>query len=648
MNIKILDSWLREYLKTDATAKEIAKALSLTSVSIERVEPYKQDWTYDIEVTTNRPDLASVNGLAREAGAVLPQQELNANYLPLKTKTVTADGKAKLQVENNPNLVNRICAVVMEVILQPSPEEVKDRLEASDIRSINNLIDITNYVMRITGQPTHVMDYDRLGPHLKIREARKGEEITTLDKKTYVLSGGDIVAENKNGEIVDLLGIMGLENSVVIDQTKRIVFFINNVNSTKVRKTSMEQGIRTEAVQLNEKHLDPELCEEALYLGIELYKEFAQGKVISEIIDIYPNIPQTKQVTVQLEKINRVIGIDVPTTQSIEILTKLGFTVEQKGETLIVTVPTFRLYDVGLPEDIIEEIARVYGYHNLPSKLPLLNTQQPKPLVNVFYWETRVKHALKYWGFTEVYTYSMVSENLYEGPLENAVTIANPLNEDLVYLRRNVVPSLLHVLSENKQREHIQIFEIANVYDKKENKLPEEIRFIAGIVKSPHTSFFTVKGYIEQLLKDLGITDYEFRPSTENSDGADIFLANNKKVGAIEILDENLIDFEMNFDLLCEFATLKKMYIPVSKFPPILEDISLEIPAKIQTGEVIAEIKKQNSLIKEATLLDRYEHSRTFHIVYQDENKNLTNEEVKEIHNKILQSLHNKWGTREK
>ncbi|HUD44461.1 MAG TPA: phenylalanine--tRNA ligase subunit beta [Patescibacteria group bacterium] len=710
MNIKILDSWLKEYLETKATAQEIAKELSLTSVSIERVEPYKNDWTYDIEITTNRPDLASVNGLAREAGAVLPQNGIKATYKPLQLKfsssdtasgggiekrtgfstSLEQDNKAKLDIQVNTKFVNRICAVVMDVQIAKSPEQIKDRLESSDIRSINNLIDITNYVMRVTGQPTHVFDYDRLGSDkLIIREAKKDEEITTLDNKTYKLLGGEIVAENAKGEIVDLLAIMGLANSVVTEKTKRIVFFVNNIDSSKVRKASMELGIRTQAAQLNEKHLDPNLCETALQYGIQLYEQLAHGKIVSQIIDIYPNKLTEKQVKVNLQKINSVIGVEVPKQQSVDILKKLGFGVEsddprhaelvsasavipaqagiQKRKSwilnqvqddklsvqndnlyLLVTVPTIRAYDINLQEDIIEEIARIYGYHNLPSKLPLLNTIQTQQQgKNQYYWEQKSKNALKYWGFTEVYTYSMVPENLYEGPLDKAVTIANPLNEEFVYMRKTLVPSLLQVLSENKSFESVKIFEIANVYNKRENKLPEEVRMLAGVIRQPQISFFTVKGYVEQLLKDLGITAVSFKPTDQGGNGASIYIS-KQYLGEIEILDPNLINFELNFELLIKHASLKKTYIPAAKFPPILEDISLIAPAEVLTEDLIKEISKQNPLISEVTFLDRYENTRTFHVVYQDRTKNLTTEEVKHIHSAILQSLHKKWGIKEK
>ncbi len=653
MNIKILDSWLKEYLHTPASAQEIAKQISLTSVSIERVEKQNDDFIYDIEVTTNRPDLACVDGLAREAGAVLPQNGLEATYKPLiipsEIKKSTDSDTADLSITIKSPAVNRVCAVVMEVQIGKSPQYISERLESSEIRSLNNLIDITNYVMRVTGQPTHVFDYDRLGGNeLIIREAKLGEKITTLDNKTYKLNGGEIVAENKKGEIIDLLAIMGLKNSVVTDQTKRIVFFVNNIDSNKVRKTSMNLGIRTEAAQLNEKHLDPNLCEIAVQYGIHLYQKLADGKVVSQVIDLYPHKSEEKHITVSLQKINSIIGVDIPEYKSIDILTRLGFHVRKEDNNLHVTVPTIRAYDVTLPEDIIEEIARVYGYHNLPVKLPLLNAKQiVQEEKNPFYWEQRVKNAFKYWGFTETYTYSMVPENLYEGPLDEAVTIDNPLNEEFVYMRNSLVPSLLRVVSENKSYDQIKIFEISNVYHKRENSLPEEIRVLAVVIKQSNISFYTIKGYLQQLFNDMGIKNYEFKPSDQGGDGAMIYIA-GKQNGVIEILDENLLDFEVNFEQLIATASLRKTYNSPSKFPPVLEDISLVISGDILTQEVIDLIKKQSSLVTSVELIDRFESTRTFHVIYQNIEKNLTQEDVKTVHEKIISVLKRKWQIHEK
>ncbi len=645
MNIKILDSWLREYLKTRATPQKFAEVMSLTSVSIEKIEPYKNDFIYDIEVTTNRPDLMSVIGLAREASAVLPQFGIEATFLPPKLKTPSAKiGEVlPITIKSEGTLTKRICAVILEVKVNPSPNLIKERLETSDIRSLNNLIDVTNYVMRTIGHPTHVFDYDKLKTHtLVIREARKNEKITTLDGKTHSLPGGDIVADDGLGNIIDLLGVMGLENSVVDDTTKRILFFIDNIDPHKIRKTSMTLGIRSEAAQLNEKEVDPELAMDALLYGISLYQEFAGGEIKSELIDSVHYKKKKTNIPVTKKKIQTVLGIDISLKQAATILTDLQFQTKIIGDTIEVTVPTIRSTDVTIPEDIIEEIARVYGYHNLPSILPpVFSGQSVHNESNPFFWEERAKNALKYWGFTESYTYPMVSEPLYEGPVENAVTLQNPLGEEFMYMRRTLVPSLLKVVQDNKHLSSIQLFEIANVYEKKDHALPVQHQVLAGVIKKDAVHFFTVKGYIEQLCKDFGINTVSFKAVGGGME-TDIFIE-KEKIGEIEILDTNLINFELNFDLLMQHATLQKKYVPLSKFPPIIEDVSFIVDETITTGELIETIKKHSPLLIEVTLLDKYKTSRAFRLVYQDRSKNLSSQDISRIRESIIKTLKDQY-----
>lgn len=639
MNIKILDSWLRDYVKTKAAPQKIGELLSLSSVSVERIEKLGDDFVYDIEVTTNRPDLMSVVGLARETAAVLKQNEIEATLLlPKFTKPQTPKTDL-VTVKNDPKLVNRICAVVMDVRVGESPSKVKERLEASGTRSLNNIIDVTNYVMKTIGHPTHVFDFDRLNTKtLTIREAKKGEQIKTLDEKVYTLNGGEIVAVNDKNEIVDLLGIMGLANSVVTEKTKRILYFINNNQPNKIRKASMSLGIRTEAAVVNEKNLDAQLAYDALLFGIEMFEKNAGGKIISDIIDIYPNKVTEKEITVSLEKINNLIGVNIDPEVTLRSLSGLGFKAQISGGKLKVDVPSFRIGDVEIEEDIIEEIARIYGYHNLPSVLPAQTEVIAHKFDNNFYWEQRVKNAMKYWGFTEIYSYSMVSQDLFEGPLEEAVEIANPLTEEWVYMRKTLVPSILKVVSENKNHEIIKVFEIANVYNRRPNNLPEEIMTFAGVIKKEKVSYFEIKGLIEQLCKDLGINNLVFRQSEKSGNGASIYI-DKDYLGEIEILDSNLIDFEIEFKTLIEHATLKKIYKPFSKFPPIVEDLSITVDTEIETNDLISEIKLQSDLVTEVSLKDSYKNSRTFHINYQNPEKNLTNEEVSKIREKIIASL---------
>ncbi|RJQ37004.1 phenylalanine--tRNA ligase subunit beta [Candidatus Microgenomates bacterium] len=642
MNIKILDSWLKEFLKTKATAPKIGEMLSLSSVSVERVEEYKtNDFLYDIEVTTNRPDLMSVVGLAREAGAILPEFNVAADFMPPLIKELKEKPKEKLsiQIKNDPSLVDRICAVIMEVNLKESPQYIKERLGAAGIRSLNNLIDVTNYVMREIGHPTHVFDYDRLKTKkLIIREAKKGEKVVTLDGKEYRLAGGDIVADNGEGEIVDLLGVMGTANSVVTDKTKRILFFLDNNKPHIIRRTSMGLAIRTEAAVLNEKGVDPELAMTALLRGIELFKETADGKLLSDIIDIYPNKPKTKHIKISQDKINDVIGVKIPIKKSGEILKKLGFETNIEPKNLLVTVPSWRNNDMEIEEDIVEEIARVYGYYKLPSLLPPLTYATPYHMSkNPFYIEKRIKEALKYWGFTETYSYSLVSEDLLEGPTKEALEVSNPLSQDLVYLRKTLVPSLLKVIRDNENKQIIKIFEMANVYMPKANDLPNEVLMLGGAIKKEKVSFYEIKGVIEQLLNDLGIKNMSFKQK-DGGTGAQIYI-NKDFIGEIEILDENIADFELNFQKILNCVNLSKTYTPILKFPPVIEDISMILPKEVMFQEVVNVIKNQSDLIKEVNLFDTYENKKSFRIKYQDPQKTLTNEEVSKVREKVYQAL---------
>lgn len=642
MNIKILDSFLREHLKTKATPKILSEKLSLSSVSVEKTEKYKDDFVYEIEITTNRPDLLSVLGIAREAAAVLPQYGIDAEFIPLKFEKNGSSDASKFPIEiiNDPKLVNRICAVLMEVEIKDSPEYIKERLETSNIRSLNNVIDVTNYVTRLIGHPAHVFDFDRLNTtKLVITEAKGGEKITTLDGKSYVLKGKEIVAIDDNERIVDLLGIMGLENSVVSEKTKKILYFIDNNEPHHIRNASMNLAIRTDAASINEKGIDPELSMDALLYGIKLFEKIANGKQVSEVLDIYPKKPKAQTIEVSFEKINKILGVNIKPEKITKYLGGLGFKTTIGKNNIKVTVPSFRANDIEIEEDVIEEIARIYGYHNLPSNFPQTEESEvSNPVINEFYWEKRVKNALKYWGFTEIYTYSFVSESMYEGPIDEAVEINNPLTEDMVYMRNSLIPSLLGVLSENKSAETLMIFESANVYIKKKEGLPNQTLMLSGIVKKKNASFYEVKGIIEQLLLDLGIKNVLFKKSEKAGIGSSVYL-DKEYLGEVEVLDTNIVDFEINFELLLKYATAKKEYKPFAKFPPIIEDLSVVTAPNIITKDLTENIRSHSNLIVDVSLKDTYLSTRTFRIIYQDPEKNLTNEDVSKIRNKIISSL---------
>ncbi len=612
MDIKIVDSWLREYLKTDLKPKKIGEQLALCGPSVEKVSKVNGDYVYDIEVTTNRVDCMSIIGIAREAAAILPLAELKKRKIEGIRNTNTKD---LLHIKIDPKLVNRVMAVVMEVADDiKTPKKMSARLENSGMRSLGPVVDITNYVMQETGHPTHVFDYDKIqGKSLVFRPSDKNEEITTFDGKTYKLPGGDIVIDDGEGNIIDLPGIMGTKNSVVGKDTKRIIFFIDNNDPTKIRKTSTRLGIRTNAAILNEKGVDSELATYAFARGIELYKEICKAKIISKIYDIKPKVYKAKVIKVDHVFIEKIIGVKIESKKVLEILSKLGFEIkyDSKKEQYNVKVPSWRANDVAISEDIVEEVARIYGYHNLPSII--MTGRLPEPVLNMpFDFENKVKRTLKGYGGVEIYSNSLVPKEFIR---DSALKLKNPLGEDTKYLRTSLKSSLIAAAKENSgEKEPFYLYEIANIYIPRTNSLPSE-KMTLGIIFSNY-SYRKARGIIESLVEELN-TKVNFRLELI-SDTPYIYLE-----VSIEELMENSKDFPT--------------YIPVPKYPAQIEDITLTFPAKTKIGEVM-------NVFEKAELVDVFSDSYTFRVWYQDLEKTLTDEEVEKIRNKYLKEIKDKFG----
>lgn len=654
MDIKIPDSWLRDYLTTKAKPAQIAEYLSLCGPSVEKVEKDGKDFVYDIEVTTNRSDSTSVYGIAREAAAILPRFKIAASLKPLKPITATrAPGNPlPLTIKCNIPEVRRVMAVVIDnVSSNNSPDWLKRRLEMSGLRSLNLLIDITNYVMLETGHPTHVFDYDRIKSHeLVFRKSDKGEKVTSLEKKTYSLPGNDIVIDNGEGEIIDLPGIIGTVNSVVTADTKRIIFFIDNNDPAHMRKTSMSLAIRTMAVTINEKDVDPELASLAFARGIELYKELAKGRIASKVIDIYPSPYKNKTTKTNLAFINKRLGINIDKNEITEILDSLGFKTKWTEENqktginnLEVSIPSYRAHDIDIPEDIVEEVARVYGYHNLPSSI--MTGIIPDSLTDApFDFETKIKGILQNSGGIEVYTLSLVSKD--KAGDDNALKLKNPLGNDTEYLRTSLAPSLTEAVKQNKSIDApFQLFEMANVYSPKKDSLPEEVMMVAGIFSK--SDFRVAKGIVENLLFELNI-------SAEFVQGeSQWFITNHHlsiktgetKIGQFGVLKEELIYYELDVEKL-RGASRPKSFKPLSKYPPQVEDMSVVLPAGVIVGEVIQTIKKVDSKIDRVELTNLYEDTKTLRITYLDASKTLTDTDVSKIRARIIKALETKFGAR--
>ena len=381
---------------------------------------------YDVEITTNRPDAMSIFGVAREASVILPHFGIPAKLVDdpyamdtkLEIKHLRPTESKPIHIETDSILNPRWTSIILDnVYVTDSPTWLQELLTKAGIRSINTVVDVTNYLMRAFGQPCHAFDYDRIEkkkgiPWMKLRASKKGETLKTLDSKTHKLAGDDIVIEDGTGKLMDLCGIMGGESSSITKTTKTIILFVQTYEPVHIRKTMMKLSHRTDAGSLFEKGTDSELVLPVILLGIELLQDIAGGKIASPLLDIYPKPYTPLTVSCTHTKLDTYVGKALDTTIIKEILQNLMLHPTITDKIIKVTVPSFRK-DIQIDVDIIEEITRIYGYHNIPNRLPEgeMPSVTPNPILA---WEQDIKIRLRDWGYTELITYSMISEKVMD------------------------------------------------------------------------------------------------------------------------------------------------------------------------------------------------------------------------------------------
>ncbi len=658
MNILIPHSWLLEHLETKAKPEEIQKYLSLAGPSVERIYEREGESVYDIEVTTNRVDAMSVRGIAREAAVILEQFGIPAKLKPLQLPTKESivpevEAKPLPKVFNDPKLNKRtVCVVLLNVKRTPTPKWMAKRLKQIDVNVHDSVIDITNYVTHELGHPCHAFDYDKLiatGGEIHVVEAKKGETFITLDGNEFTTLGGEVVFKNGKNEIIDLPSIKGTKNTSIDESTKNVLFFTETTTPEKVRFASMSHAIRTTAAQLAEKGVDPNLAEPTIIKGTQLYQELCNAKIASTIFDEFPDKKSLSTVTIPLSTINQYLGLELDIVNIITILESLGCLVtvaDMDPDTLVVQPPTFRP-DLTIPADIVEEIARIYGYHNLPSKI--MDTAIPitkQEGVN-FVIENKIKHFLADVGWQEVYTYSLVSEELalqsgYQ--LEEHLKLQNPLTDDRVYLRRSLLPSLEEVLSENPQRNNLSVFEIANQYEPQDDQLPKETLHLTMVSVQ---NYRLVRGYLESLLEHFFIANLSIVPSKKTSaqftQEAEIKVPNKNGelacIGKIGLLKSGHIGTTIAMSAFLEVVRTHPSYQPLSKTMQLVEDMTFQLPKTTVIGEVILLIKKSSPLIQTVTLKDVYQSNYTFSISYHHPETNVTGEQVVPIREIIVNQM---------
>jgi phenylalanyl-tRNA synthetase beta chain len=654
MNILIPHTWLLEYLQTDATPQEIQKYLSLSGPSIERIYEIEGESVYDIEVTTNRVDSMSVIGIAREAAVILNQAGIPArvkepNYSHLLGSIPKSEKPLTLpRIENDPSLCRRIlCLALANVNHDPAPEFMQKRLRQIGMSTHDAIIDITNYVTHELGHPCHAFDYDKimsLGGLIIVKRAEAGKTFVTLDDMKYETVGGEVVFENQDGKIIDLPDIKGTANTAIDDSTKNVLFWIESVQPKLVRFASMTHAIRTVAAQVSEKDVDPETALAVFMKGTKLLSEYAGAHIASNLHDEFPGKRTPKTVEISISRVKEYLGLNLELSQVRSILEELGMSVKQKGKHLMVTPPTYRK-DIEIPEDIIEEVARIYGYHNIPSTLMSGAIPTNRPSDTNFDAEYEAKVLLSSLGAYEVYTYSLVSESFakqeipsYSDVDTSHVKLKNPLTEDMVYLRRELWPSHVKILTEHKEKKEVTLFELANTYVPSQEPLPyEELHLTITSSKDERTT----KGMVNALCKHfyMAVPIYEVDPNKRvsiTSNGAKIgsLIFNHSNGKMITIIDIHWGSFLMN---------IRKypMYTPAPKLSAIIEDFTFSLPEKAYVQSVMETIKETNKLVNRVELKDMFKNRATFTVYYQPE-KEMNAQDVAPIRKHIVEQVNQK------
>jgi len=665
--MKFSYNWLQSFFKKNLPEPEkLGELLTLHSFEVSEVKKVDKDYVLDIDVLPNRaPDCFSHLGIAREISAIT-----GLNYwIPPSTIREDKELKAKdfirVDVRHQQACSRYTARVVTNVKVGFSPKWLRERLKACGLRPINSVVDIANYVILETGQPLHAFDGEKLeGKEIIVRFAREGERIETLDEEKYELDKEILVIADAEKPTA-IAGIKGGKSAAVDLQTKIVVLESANFDSRVIRRGSRRIDLKTEASWRFEHGLDPNLTGFAINRATYLIQKIAGGKITYGLADLYPKKVLPKKIKLDLDYVESLLGVKIPAKEIKNILESLEFKVGKiKANMVEIEVPTFRR-DISLPEDLIEEIGRIYGYEKILPQFPLAALVPPKRNLEIF-WEEMAKDILKEAGFSEVYNYSFISEKdreIFHYKNAELIEVENPVSFDFQYLRPSLIPNLLKNVEKNQRNfPEIKMFELGKIF--KEGF--KEKRALSGVVTGE--AFYQAKGIVDLLLNKLGISQvwYDcYQPTPEESKLSIWHLkrcgeikVNHKEIGFLgeispKILEELKIDtkvtaFDIDFEKLSKLASEQHEYQPISRFPATIRDLAILVPQQTRVEEVLNKIEAVGGpLIRDIDLFDIYEGEElpagkknlAFHIIYQAEDRTLTSEEIDEIQNKIFEAL---------
>ena len=623
------------------------------------------DEVIDFELTSNRGDLLSILGMAYEVGAIYGTKvkDIDLSY----TESGNIDFKLGIETENCPLFLAK---EVKNITIKESPDFIKNRLIASGIRPINNVVDISNYVMLETGQPLHFYDLDRLGRQIIVRMAEDNEKLTTLDGEVRILSSEDIVITDGK-KSVGLAGVMGGLETEIEDDTKNILIEAAIFDGTKIRKTS-KKILRSEASTRFEKGIDPKRTYMSIERCCNLLTKYADAKIVGGIEKIDNTNIQDSIITVTLDKINKVLGISIAKEEVIDILTRLDFEVTEENNIFTVTVPTRRL-DIKIKEDIIEEVGRHYGMEKIQGSKLILPLKEGK----VDKRKRQIKNKMISLGLNEALSYALIPEDMvhkYATEEFTHINLADPMSEDRKTLRYSLLYSLEQIYLYNKARniKDISIFELGKTFYKENNEYKEELKLACLMtgkynlgVNSTNVDFYIIKGILEELLDSLGYQGrYEIKvgntPKELHPGVSAVVNFQGKDIGIIgklhpSITKDEVYVFELNIDKLLSNRTSNIKVKEIPKYLEMQKDVAFVVNKKVTNKEITDVIKKSGGkLLTNIEVFDIYvgeklsedEKSIAYKLTFQDLTKTLTDEEVMTIFNKIISDVENKCNAK--
>lgn len=642
---------------------------------------YMGDAIFNLEVTPNRPDCLSMIGLAREIAALTgePLHLPDANYVESER---LIEKQATVEIQD-PDLCPRYCAsLITGIKIAESPEWMQKRLMSYGMRPINNIVDISNFIMLEYGQPLHTFDYDKIiGKGIVVRRARNGEKITSLDGLDRTLSRDMLVIADKE-RAVAVAGIMGGANSEVTENTTSILLESASFKPTSVHYTGRTLGMPSEACMRFERGISPEITLPALKRATQLIVELCGGQAAKGIIDVYPGQVERKPIRISSADTKRIVGLEYTTDQIVNSLTALGFECqEDKASSSVAAKAPHWRSDINIPVDVIEEVARMQGYNQIPTTLLAqpIPKQNPSPITSL---KRRVRNIMVGYGFQELVSFSLTNlDSLVKllpeprKPDPMPLHIANPASSEQEYLRPTLRTGLLSALALNRSfiDEGLRLFEVGKIYVNRQENLPDEIDILCGVIcgqrnapswqgENRTVDFFDAKGIIEGLLKQIGITA-KFEKSADESfhpDNQAAIIAGSKLIGVVGELRSIVREhfeipsavylFEINLPSLLPLIK-EKAYHQIPKFPATMRDIAVVVDINI-THQQILDVIKEFKLVTDVALFDIYsgeqvpagKKSLAYRLTFQTPDRTLTDQQVNGVQQAILKKLASEFG----